>query len=219
MQSRLLVTTASVTRGSSLLSIGAVLAFLMSSPVHAVDLSVEPSAQSVPAGSTVGVDIQIAGLGNGIPPSLGAFDFDLTFDPSVLTFDSLIFGDPGLGDLLGPVVGSTTGSSLDSLAGSLNLFAVSLDTPADLDAIQPDKFILASVRFSATGAGSSGLDLSSIILGDALGDPLIPDTVRGASVTVVHAVPEGSLDGAGLFLLIFTVAGTRWLQRQQAAGT
>jgi hypothetical protein len=190
----------------------------MSSPVHAINLSVEPSAQSVPAGSTVGVDIQIAGLGNGTPPSLGAFDFDLTFDPSVLTLESLIFGDPGLGDLLGPVVGSTSGSTIDPL-GSLNMFAVSLDTPADLDAIQPDQFILARIRFSATGAGSSGLDLSSIILGDALGAPLIHDTVRGASVTVVQPVPEGSLVGSGLFVLVFTVAGTRWLQRQQATGT
>src|SRR5262245_9225206 len=70
---------------------------------EAVSLEFSPSAQTV-AASTVSVDVVVSGLAAGGPPSVGSFDLDVTFDPTVLspigvTFGPLL-GDPNLGEAL-----------------------------------------------------------------------------------------------------------------------
>jgi hypothetical protein len=175
-------------------------------PAGAIEVVVQPNGQTVGLGQTVAFDIAISGLGNGAPPSLGAFDLDLGFDPAILSFDSISFGDPILGSLLGPIVGSLNGFSNDPVTGLVNQFEISLELPATLDALQPDSFILTSLTFSSVGLGTSALDISNLILGDAVGAPLAADTIQNGSVTVAAAAVADSsqtavLLGLGLIVL------------------
>jgi hypothetical protein len=185
------------------LLIAALALLLGNSPARGTVISLTPPIQSVANGSFFDVFLDISGLGSGVAPSVGAFDLRVLFDPSRLSFDSVAFGDPVLGDQLGPVSGSLTGSANDSLAGSLSLLGISLDAASDVDSLQAPAFALARIRFAAIGVGTSSLSLTDIILGDANGDPLVPDVVRGAEVSV-QAVPEGGLIAPGGILLGLT---------------
>lgn len=156
---------------------------------EAVTIGLEPAAGAVTVGSLVDLRIVIAGLGSGVAPSLSAFDLDIDFDGTILSFESLTFGDPVLGDQLdlsglGSLTLATPGP------GTVNLYGLSFDMPADLDAMQADSFVLATLVFRAVGAGLSPVDISAAILGDAAGVPL-PATLTSASIAVSGvSVPE-----------------------------
>ena len=190
-------------------------AALLTATVNATSLSLAPATQDIGLGGSFDLSLRIAGLGDHIAPSLGAFDLDVNFNSALAQFDSLSFGDPSLGDLLGPVTPSQNGSTLS--LGSLNLFGVSLDAPTDLDSAQPADFILATLHFTALFQGNGSFDLANIILGDANGDPLPLDGIQGASVSIVsQSVPEGSPRWAAALCLGALVVGHRQLSRRQA---
>lgn len=155
--------------------------------VQAQTISITPSTQTVNVGDTVNVDLQISGLGLGTAPSLGIFDIDFGFDPSLLAFSSALYGN-GL-DVLG--LGSWQATTPD--IGTINLFELSFDTVDDLNSLQADSFILASLSFNALASGSGPLTLTLNSLGDANGDNLSV-ALSGASVTVenpvVPSIPE-----------------------------
>ena len=80
-------------------------AFLMSvfcnaTVSQAVMLSFDPLSQDVLLGVPVDVELTISGLGNHSPDSLSTFDLDIGFDPTILDFSSVSYGDPLLGDQL-----------------------------------------------------------------------------------------------------------------------
>lgn len=148
---------------------------------QAISLALVPVFQEVGVGGSVEVALAVSGLGNGAAPSVSVFDVDVGFNPSVLAFDSVVYGDPVLGDQLDLLVGSVTATTPGT--GTVNLFELSLDAQADLDALQAASFTLATLRFHAAGPGSSVLGLSLNALGDAAGDPLMAD-LAGATVRV-----------------------------------
>lgn len=163
----------------------------VSTSLHAALFSLQPPTQSVAVGATIEISVNVSGLGAGAAPSLSVFDLDLTYDAAVLQFDSLAFGDPGLGDQLDlAALGSLKGSD-GSLAGVVNHFEVSFDPPALLDSSQPGAFTLSVIRFTALSLGNSPLGLVVKEVGDALGDPLAV-SVESGSVTVV---PEPTATG------------------------
>jgi hypothetical protein len=190
--------------------LGVVAAFVLvtcPASTDALTLGVTPPSLSVDAGTSFSVDIVISGLGAFAAPSLGTFDIDLGFDPAVVNPTGAVFttllGDEGLGEaisaagLIGP--------------GQFDLFLLSLLTAAELDALQPAEFVLATVAFDALAPGVSALALSIQALGDADGNALDAATDDG-SVRVVSqvAVPLPAsvvLLGAGVVL-----AG--WLARR-----
>jgi hypothetical protein len=153
----------------------------------AIAIDVVPQMQEVTAGSSVNVDIAISGLGDMVAPSVSAYDIDIFFDPSILSFDSVAFSDQldvfGFGDI----------TSVDaSVSGTVNLFELSLDLPSDLDALQLSAFTLATLTFDANTAGTSAISLGLNALGDGNGDPLTA-IIQGSSVNVTPApttVPE-----------------------------
>lgn len=155
--------------------------------VQAQTIAVVPSIQAVNVGDAVTVDLQISGLGNGTAPSLGIFDIDFGFDPSLLVFSSVLYGS-GLDVLdLGSWQATTPG------VGTVNLFELSFDSADDLNALQADSFALATLSFNALASGSSPFTLSLNAVGDAYGADL-PVTWSGGSVTiaapVATSVPE-----------------------------
>jgi len=159
-----------------------------------------PPAQSVPIGQSVSVDVVIADLG---ADEVGDFDFDVSFDPTILTPVDVTFGillgDPALVEAL---------TSFSFLPGVVDLAEVSLLSPPELEALQPDSFALATLVFNAVGAGSSRLSFPQVILDDAFARPLAIQAENGS----VSAVPEpGTLWLLGIGLT-WVIAG-QWKRR------
>ncbi len=179
---------------------------LLCSPglAQAITLGFEPLFQKVSLGVSFDVALRIADLGDGAAPSLGVFDLDVTFDPTILGFSGVTYGDPLLGDQLDLFgLGSITATTPS--VGTVNLFELSLDFPDDLDLLQAGSFTLATLNFDTLGIGVSPLGVSINALGDAYGDPLSA-TVSPGSVSV----PEPST----LLLLGSGLAGLVWRRRR-----
>ena len=160
----------------------------------AVTLSLSPSTQTASTGDLISLDLVIDGLGDYAPDSLGAFDVDLTYDTNVLTFL-----DYTLGTSLGDPLLDVFDTSLGDLGGIIDLAAVSLlIDPADLDALQPSSFTLATLDFSvdllligeSTIVSIDTLD-QFLMMGDALGSDLPIDSVSNAVISnPAVGVPE-----------------------------
>lgn len=165
---------------------------LLCGPAQAVTIGFGDPLE-VGSGSDFSVDLKIWDLPEGV--QLAAFDLNVAFDPSVLNFVSYSLGS-SLGD-----PANDAGDSSNGLQGS-TIHLAEISYLWDLS-YQLSSFILATLNFSAANAGTSGLSLSEIILSDASGGRLVPDSVSAGSVTVAAAapVPEPStmlLLGTGL---------------------
>jgi hypothetical protein len=116
-------------------------------------------------------DIVVDGVAN-----LGAYEFTLTFDPSLASFvgvsNGTFLGSTGRAvNCLGPFVG----------AGSVRFGCVTLgDEPAGPSGTG----LLARVRFSGLAPGTSALDLTKVVLTDVSGTPLSHSDQDG-DVTIV----------------------------------
>jgi hypothetical protein len=192
----------------SLLSLaGGVLPVILTAQAgQAVSLSLLATPASSVTGDPVQVSVKISDLGSFQPPSLSGFDFQLSYSPSTLQFNSISFGDPGLGDLvnLSNIPGLTSFSNPSP--GVVNFAEISLDNSTDLNAAQPSSFILATLNFKTINPGTSLLSLSVLDLADENTQPITftpPESII-VSVTPSTHVPEpglGWLSLAGTFLL------------------
>jgi hypothetical protein len=163
-----------MTMQRALFVLGAALLCLGGGVAEAVSLDFVPAVQTVAQGNSAGVAVRISGLGDGTAPSLGAFDLDVAFNPSVLDFIGISFGDPVLGDQLDlSGLGSIISFSFAVGTGPANLSELSLALPDDLNALQAPAFTLATVTFAALAAGTSSLTFAVNALDDANGAPLV----------------------------------------------
>jgi hypothetical protein len=170
------------------------------------DIGFDPATQDVVLGNPANVDLYFSQVTDLF--TLGTFDLDISFDPTILSFSNVTFGDPILGDQLD--FGSGFGSiyaDIDFGGGLVNLFGLSTDLPTVLDANQAGSFILATLTFDTLALGTSPLGLSVNALGDEWGDPLSADLVSGS----INVVPEP----ATLLLLGSGLAGTGFLGRKR----
>jgi hypothetical protein len=127
-----------------------IVALLNIQPVYATFLlSLVPSSATVTTGNTVNVNVSISGLSN--PPSVGAFDLDVGFNPAILSPTAVTFG-PFLGDPL--LFEALTGFDFGT-PGIVEFAEVSLLSPSELDALQSPSFSLATLSFRATSNGTS----------------------------------------------------------------
>lgn len=178
-------------------------------PAEVVDIS--PAAQTIGLGSQANVALQISGLGASAAPSLGAYDVTISFNPLVLQFANLNFGDPVLGDQL-DLFGLGNIQSISTTTNSVEIFELSLDSIDDLNALQAANFTLATLIFNATGVGTSPLNITVNALSDAYGDALGAG-IRNGSVAV-SAVPEprrGPVLLGFVIFIIFSAARLRWV--------
>ena len=165
-------------------------------PALALTISLAPSAATLPlVGDTVSVDVVASGVP--VPPSLGAFDLDLTFDPAVLAPVGVAFG-AALGDP-GPFEAIV---SSGVAAGVIDLSEVSLLDQAFLDALQAGgSFVLATVTFQGVGIGESAVGLAQADLFDGGGDPIGVDSILPSTITVLPEPATAALLAAGLAAL------------------
>ncbi|MBN8519652.1 MAG: PEP-CTERM sorting domain-containing protein [Candidatus Accumulibacter sp.] len=181
---------------------GGVLAGLvfLSGAASAYTLSFSPSAQDIGLGGFATVAVRIADVAPeppGSPGGLGDYDFEVVYDPAIITFDQAT--DAGA---LGLAVG------LDAVLlapGRLNLSAFSLEAPDDLLALQSDSMLLLTLAFKGMAPGTSALFFENITLGDVLGTPRTSTSSNGSITVLAAAVPEPGtlalLAGAGLMAL------------------
>lgn len=170
-------------------------------PAGAISIWLSPAQQTVAPSGTVDLTLRVSGLSTGAAPSLGLFDLNVNFDPAMLGFQSVAFGDPSLGNPLDAGAGSMEGTGGNPLAGILNLYSLSLDQASALDAYQADAFTLATLRFQVLGAGETLLSLSDVLLGDAVGAELASSIGAAARVGVAQSVPDGGMPSTGALVL------------------
>lgn len=182
------------------------------SEAKAVSLSFQLSSSSATVGDSVTLSAVIGGLGDFTSPSLGAFDFNIDFNPSLVTLTaspiafSTLLGDEGSGE-------SLTGFSAST--GSVNLFALSFLTALELNALQPSSFTLATLSFKAlaSGANTFTFPTSTVILGDGIGDPLT--ATLGSSILTVNPItppPTEVPEPASVFLVGIGIAVAQLLK-------
>ena len=179
-----------------------------------VFLDYVPASQTFSPFSTGSVAIQVSGLGDKQPPSLGDYDLNLNYNPAVFTPTSFVFGDPVLGDQLALSGGSSYNASNFTTSGSANIQELSFNSATTLDTQQSGTFILGTLFFN-TGApgGTTQLTFTNNAFGDSQGADL-PATLDTGSITVSGAasVPEPSsvfLALAGFTLLAIPVYRSR----------
>jgi hypothetical protein len=162
-----------------------------------VVLGLNPSSQQVPLGSPISVDLTIAGLGNGT--ALGTYDIDVAYNSAIIHLSSVTYGTSL--DVLG--LGSIQTTTFGS--GTVNVFELSLDSTANLNALQPPAFTLARLDFTSSGYGTSPLNMNINALGDANGNSLTA-LVNQGSVTVPQP--------PALFLIALSLVWLSWLKKK-----
>lgn len=181
---------------------------LGASTAQAISLDFSPVSQEVILGNQVVVDLMITGLGDGAAPSLGAFDLDVAFDPAILSFNDVAFGNQ--------LSSFGLGSTQDVLPGDglIDLFEISFETEGNLNSYQDSAFVLASFTFDTIGVGTSPLTIiqdNFFYLGDASAFPLFADELLSGSVTVSAPVPEPTT----ILLLAVGLGGLGFVKRRK----
>jgi hypothetical protein len=155
-------------------------------PAGAATLALVPSPVDVAVGGGFDLELVVGGLGDGVAPSVGGFDVALSFDPDLLSLDSvevgLLLGDESAFESFSDIVFGT---------GSVGIAQTSFLDALTLDGSQPASFTLATLSFTAIGSGTSSVSFASASLADAFGEPLAV-TVAGARVNAGGVIPEPS---------------------------
>jgi hypothetical protein len=183
---------------------------------QAISLSFSPTAQTKNLGNFVSVNVVVSGLNGAAaaPQIVSAYDLDVTYDSSILG-NAWVDYSPLEGVL---------GTSFDTLfyfdtltPGRIDFSAVSTVFDAELNALQGDSVVLATLNFTAIGLGTSALFFDPVSFPgiDVKGlnaNKILFDTIGDGSVTVIDdgvpSVPEPGtmlLLGVGLAgLAIYT---------------
>jgi hypothetical protein len=127
-------------------------------PAHAIAIQLQPVDTDALVGDLISIDVFVSGLSAGEAGSeiVSAFDLDLLYDPAILNATSISFG-AGLG---AADVDTFTSSLLSS--GRIDFANVSLLLNDELDLLQGDSVLLASLTFSAIGIGQSLLSFDAL---------------------------------------------------------
>ena len=138
---------------------------------------------------------------------MGAFDLNVTFNPSILIFSSYLL-EPFLGDLgLGEAWDFSLGEVSSGLINVSEVSVLEADAlscffciPPYLDDIQPDSFSLATLTFEIYSVETSILSITDLsLVKDAFAEELSFDVTPGS----VAPVPEP----ATILLLVSGMAG------------
>jgi hypothetical protein len=168
-----------------------------------ISVSVNPAPQTTLLGGTTSVNVDISGLHNmdtGI--GLGGYSIGLTYDPAIVHFDGLVFGN-GLN--LGTGADSVQFSD-NSTLGLLLVDETSLLDSATLNAGQLGDFSLFRLDFTGLKYGTSPVNLSQVQLSDLGGETLTAAEILDGSIDVPDSLPFGWITSV---LALVVVAGSR----------
>lgn len=181
-----------------------VLLFASSQAAHAIPiLSVDPSVTTTQIGTVINLDFRVEDAAD-----LFAFQYDLSFDPTVLQLDSV-----SSGNLLSDGTGFFPGL-VDNVAGSVSFIA---DSVVAGPGVSGDG-ILARATFLAFGAGASAINFSNVLLLDS-GLNLLTDVVLSpGTVSVSASVPEPDTLALLALALTMLALGRRRTRRSPASG-
>ncbi len=181
------------------------LALLLPLQAQAIALVFSPTTQSVEVGQAATVDVFLTDLSGHF---VGAFDFFVNYDASVLGFNQLTFGN----SLGGPLDSLQTAIDNPS-AGQVN--AAELSFLFDLSFVQNgiSDLLLFSLTFDTLSAGTSLLSFSENIfglaggfVGDELGFNIPLDVIGTGQITVTQ--PLGITEPP---LFMFTLMMMAWV--------
>jgi hypothetical protein len=177
----------------------------------AIILSAVPSTSNAAPGEIVHIDIVIDGLTAGAVDSLGAFDIEVGFDATALSVTSF-----SIGSLLGDFdFFEAFDDSFVDVDGIVNLAVLSFLFDAELDALQPASFVLATIIFSVDTldvGSSTDIAFGSIVLSDAFGDFLIVSSSN--IVTLTNPVSVAVNAPTTQALLLFSIISVFFNQRK-----
>lgn len=192
----------------TLLSKG-LLAALLGIAGYGGTISFTPPLQTINAGDSGLVSVVIGGTTAGAPPSVGAFDLKLAYNPSVVMFTGATFSN-----LLGNIGLLEALSSTNPGSGAVEVSETSLLSGAALDALQPDTFTLATFAFKGIGNGTSPLTITSALISDANALNITQSfTLSSGSITVT--VPE---PGTALTIMAGVGFLALWIRRRNVNG-
>jgi len=141
-------------------------------PAEPTEVSISPPSQGAACGDSFSVNV-------GVDPkvAIAGVQFSLSFDPSLLTANSVTEGN-----LLKQDGASTffQAGTINNVAGTITGVAGAITTPGASVSV-PGTF--ATISFTATAEGASALDLYDVIVGNPQGQP-VSITVSDGSVTV-----------------------------------
>lgn len=165
---------------------------LLAAPV----LRLTPSQVTPSLGTAFPVSVDVSDLGAAGAPSLGTYHLAVQFDSSKLSLADLSPGDPQRGNQLALDGARTVSTFVLKAPGELELFEVSLNTPAALDAGQAPSFTLGTLFFTALASGTSTVTLSVKELGDASGGRLATELANEGvtTITIPPAVASVAID-------------------------
>jgi hypothetical protein len=174
----------------SLLGIG----LLAAGAAQAATLSLSPaSIGPVTPGTTLVFDLILSGVGDDANNTVGAYDFDLSYDPAVVSFAGFTY-HPFLGVLEDDEVIVASGAA----GGTIDIAAVSLLDEASLVALQPASFAVGTITLVAVGPGAFALAFTQSIVSDVNALDIALTQVDGASVQVVPEPGTAWLLAGGL---------------------
>ena len=177
--------------------------FMFASIANAnVVLTLDPLNQDAVVGDLASVNITIDGLGDCVPLSLSAFDIDVAFDTSALSFVGYNLSN-GLGEIdFFEAIDQSWG---EVAPGFVNVSEISLLSAFDLWDFQPGSFALAELVFEVIAATAvSGLQFAFDYLVDVNGDTINIIGVNNATVTAVPAAAALALIALG-FVAMFAI--------------
>lgn len=140
---------------------------------------VEPAVHRVESGQAFIVNVMLDGAVN-----LGAFQFDVTYDSTVMTV-----ADVELGSFLGSTgrTAQPVGPDIDNVAGLVTFGAFSFGSNAGPEGTG----LLAAVTFTAVGSGTSALNLQNVVVTDTMANTQSA-SVAGGMVTVAVSAPTNT---------------------------
>lgn len=200
---------------STLRAAGAAILLALSGTAGAYWIGFAPTPVTVGLNTPFSVNIIVTGLASE-GQLVSTYDFNVGYDASLLQFlGAQPSGALGAGSLFAATPG----------AGSVNLFELSLLPDAQLDPLQGDSIILATLSFTGIGAGTSSLVFTDLFAlgGSQFGTPgqtvttdllALAHTVGDASiVTTITAIPEPATLGLVLLALLLLAARPRLRRR------
>lgn len=163
----------------------------------ATSLSFVPNSSAINIGDSIDVDVELSDLGGSY---VGAFDFDVNYDDTVLTFNSYSLTG-SLGDI-------SAGDAFDWSWGDLGFGTVNLSELSllwDFTSRQDGSSLtLARLSFIGTNVGTTSLSFDNVTISDDMWSGIGVSLYTG-SIDVAAPVPEPAamfLFGTGLVGLL-----------------